>query len=69
MSKTIQNELLKSMLSVCQKEISLEIKKADYLAIMADETTDISTVFPLVIVYRYIVNDTGRESPKRGLKS
>ncbi|XP_025199012.1 uncharacterized protein LOC112597256 [Melanaphis sacchari] len=56
-SKTIQNEILKCMLAVCQKEISLEIKKADYFAITADETTDISAVFQMVIVYRYIVND------------
>jgi len=56
-SKTIQNELLKCMLVVCQKEISLEIKKADYLAITADETTDISAVFQMVIFYRYFVNN------------
>jgi hypothetical protein len=56
-SKTIQNELLKCMLNICQQEISVEIKKADYLAITADETTDVSAIFQMVIVYRYIVND------------
>jgi hypothetical protein len=45
------------MLAICQKEVSLEIKKADYLAIISDETTDVSAVFQMVIVYRYIVND------------
>lgn len=46
------------MLAVCQKEISLEIKNVDYLAIIDDETTiDISIVFQMIIVYRYIVND------------
>jgi hypothetical protein len=33
-SKTIQNKLVKCMLNICQQEISVEIKKADYLAIM-----------------------------------
>jgi hypothetical protein len=56
-SKTIQNKLLKCMLSICQQEISVEIKKADYLAITADETTDVSAIFQMVIVYQYIVND------------
>jgi hypothetical protein len=45
------------MLAVYQKQISLEIKKADYLAIIADETTDVSAVFQMIIVHRYIVND------------
>jgi hypothetical protein len=44
-SKTIQNELLKCMLNICQQEISVEINKADYLAITADETTDVSAIF------------------------
>jgi len=33
------------MLNICQQEISLEIKKADYLSIMADETTNVSAIF------------------------
>lgn len=56
-SKTIQNELFKRMLTVCQKEISLKINKLDYLTITADETINIYAVFQIVIVYRYIVND------------
>jgi len=40
------------MLNFCQQEISLKIKKADYLSIMADETTNVSAIF-----YRYIVKD------------
>lgn len=56
-SKTIQNELLKCMINICQQEISVEIKKADYLAITADETTDVSAIFQMIIVCRYIVND------------
>jgi hypothetical protein len=45
------------MLNICRQEISVEIKKADYLAITANETTDVSAIFQMVIVYRYIVND------------
>lgn len=55
-SKTIQNELLQCMLQVCQEEIAKEINNAPYIAIIADETTDISCIFQMAIVYRYIVN-------------
>lgn len=54
-SKTIQNNLLQAMLEVCQEEISKQIKEADFLAVIADETTDISNIFQMVIVYRYVV--------------
>lgn len=53
-SKTVQNELLNCMLSVLKTHILEEIKSADYLAIQADETTDISTRCQLVLVLRYI---------------
>lgn len=55
-SKTIQNELLETMLQVYHVEVSKEIRKADYVAIIADETTDVSCNFQLVIVLRYIVD-------------
>ena len=54
-SKTIQNELLQSMLEVCQEEISKQIKETDFLAVIADETSDISNKFQIAIVYRYVV--------------
>lgn len=53
-SKTIQNEILQTMFSVCQEEISKEIKEADYLSVIADETSDVSNIFQVAIVFRYI---------------
>lgn len=54
-SKTIQNELLQVMLEVCQEEIAKQIKEAEFLAIIADETSDISNIFQMAIVYRYVI--------------
>ena len=54
-SKTVQNELLHCMLEVCRENISEEIKNAHYLAVMADETTDVTTSQQMVIIYRYVV--------------
>ncbi|XP_051233811.1 zinc finger MYM-type protein 1-like [Dicentrarchus labrax] len=53
-SKTIQNELLDCMLSVLKDYILEEVKSADFIAIQADETTDVSTHCQLVLVLRYI---------------
>ena len=41
-SKTIQNDILSAILQVCKEEITKEIKSAEFLAIMTDETTDIA---------------------------
>ncbi|CAH2015000.1 unnamed protein product, partial [Acanthoscelides obtectus] len=41
-SKEIQNDLLDCILEVCHEEIIKQINTASYLAIIADETTDIS---------------------------
>ena len=54
MSKTVQNELLDCMASVIRECIVEEVKSARFVAIPADETTDISTQTQLVIVLRYI---------------
>lgn len=54
--KTIQNELLRNMLEVCQERILSEIKESSYLAVMADEATDISEVTQTIIVFRYELN-------------
>lgn len=53
-SKTIQNELLDCMLSVIKEYILEEVKSTDFIAIQADETTDISTHCQLVLVLRYL---------------
>ncbi|XP_031712768.1 uncharacterized protein LOC116388755 [Anarrhichthys ocellatus] len=42
------------MLSVMKEYILEEVKRADFIAIQADETTDISTHCQLVLVLRYI---------------
>ena len=54
-SKTIQNELLQVMHEVCQEEIAKQIREAEFLAVIADETSDISNIFQMAIVYRYVV--------------
>ncbi|KAG8291298.1 hypothetical protein J6590_108825 [Homalodisca vitripennis] len=56
-SKSIQNELLDCMLAVCQDNIKQEIKTTRFLSLIADETTDISSTFQLVIVFRYVLPD------------
>ncbi|KAF1388865.1 hypothetical protein PFLUV_G00067270 [Perca fluviatilis] len=53
-SKTIQNELLECMLAVVREHIVEEVKSANFIAIQADETTDVSTQTQLVLVLRYI---------------
>ena len=53
-TKIIQNKLLDCMLSVLKEYILEEVKSADFIAIEADETTDISTYCKLVLVLCYI---------------
>ncbi|CAH1106134.1 unnamed protein product [Psylliodes chrysocephalus] len=53
-TKTIQNELLDCMLGVYHEEVAKEIRKTNYVAIIADETTDVANEFQLLIILRYI---------------
>ena len=53
LSKTVQNELLDCMLDVFREEILAEIEGSEFISVLADETTDISEKFQLVIVVRY----------------
>lgn len=53
-SKTIQNELLDCMLGVYHEEVTKEIKKTNFIAVIADETTDVANEFQLVIILRYM---------------
>jgi len=55
-SKEIQNDLLQCMLEVCQDEIKAEIKEADFISVIADETSDVSSQYQLVIVFRYLLS-------------
>ncbi|XP_060942472.1 zinc finger MYM-type protein 1-like [Limanda limanda] len=52
--RTVQQELLDSMLSVLKDCILDEVHKAEYLAIQVDETTDVSPQGQVVLVLRYI---------------
>jgi len=56
-SKEIQNDILDCTFTVCQNQIKTEINKADYISIIADETTDISNHFQMSIVFRYVLTD------------
>lgn len=55
-SKTIQNDLLDCILLVARNQILLEIENAQFVSIIVDETTDISNMFQLVIVFHYEIN-------------
>lgn len=56
-SKIIQNELLNCMLAVAQDRIKKEILKAEYVAVIADETTDVANQYQMTVVFRYILPD------------
>ncbi|KAJ4440575.1 hypothetical protein ANN_08720 [Periplaneta americana] len=45
------------MLEVYHDEISWQIKTADFLAVTADGTSDVSNKFQMVVIYRYIHNN------------
>ncbi|CAH1102251.1 unnamed protein product [Psylliodes chrysocephalus] len=53
-SKTIQNELLDSILHVCQDIIKKDIQAAKYIAIQDDETTGGTTQTQMVLIIRYV---------------
>ncbi|KAK4875694.1 hypothetical protein RN001_012116 [Aquatica leii] len=56
-SKSIQNDILDCMLELCHEEIIQEINKTPFLAVMADETTDVSAKFQMVTIFRYVTKD------------
>lgn len=53
-SKTSQNELLDCMLAVYELKLADEISQSPFLAVQADETTDVACVSQSVIVLRYV---------------
>ena len=53
-SATTQNEILECALEVYRKEFVSQIEQAKFVAVIADETTDISVQNQLSIVVRYI---------------
>ena len=56
-TSTIKNELLDIMYTVCIEHIKHEISEADYLSVMADDTTEISNDSQNVVVFRYLVGN------------
>ena len=55
-SKTIQNDILDSILIVYKQIIETKISNSAYLAVMMDETNDVSDKSQVVLVFRYIKN-------------
>ncbi|XP_078533623.1 zinc finger MYM-type protein 1-like [Lissotriton helveticus] len=53
-SKTIQNELLECMLEIMRSHIVQELQNTDFVAIQADDTTDVATQTQSVLVFRYL---------------
>lgn len=60
-SATIQNELLDFMYSVYKNEIAQQWANALFVAVQADETTDVSRKSQMVIVLRYMVKNSDRD--------
>ncbi|XP_078539195.1 zinc finger MYM-type protein 1-like [Lissotriton helveticus] len=56
-SKTIQNELLECMLEIVRSYIVQQLKTTDFVAIQADDTTDVANKTQAVLIFRYIEND------------
>ena len=53
-SSTIQNELLECVLEVYRNKIICEVSKAQFIAVIADETTDVAVQNQLSLVIRYV---------------
>ncbi|GBO29569.1 hypothetical protein AVEN_132743-1 [Araneus ventricosus] len=45
------------MLTVCQNHIKNEISKASFVSVIADETTNVSSISQLVVVFRYVLSN------------
>ncbi|KAK9702237.1 protein of unknown function (DUF4371) [Popillia japonica] len=54
-TKIIQNELLDYMLAVAQDRIRKEVFNTEYVAVIADETTDVANQYQMTVVFRYIL--------------
>ena len=55
LSSEIQNELIKIMSNNVNTYIKKELKKAPFISIQADETTDVSCMSQLSVIFRYVV--------------
>ena len=52
-SKNTQNDLLDSMYEIYLHHLALEIGNCEFLSIQSDETTDITCVSQLAVVFRF----------------
>ena len=55
-SGKIQNDLISAIADVMGEEIQREINKAPFVAVMVDETTDVSVTAQLSLVLRYVTD-------------
>lgn len=46
------------MLDICKDTIKKEIKESDFLAVISDDTTDVSNHSQNVVAFRYIKDKT-----------
>ncbi|XP_077969971.1 zinc finger MYM-type protein 1-like [Styela clava] len=53
-SKDIQNDLLDSMYKIYLQHLALEIENCQFLSIQSDETTDITCVSQLAVIFRFV---------------
>ncbi|KAM4557752.1 zinc finger MYM-type protein 1-like [Odontesthes bonariensis] len=60
-SSTIQNELLDCMYEVYRCEVAKQVQATQFVAVQADETTDVSCKSQMVIVLRYMVDNSVTE--------
>ncbi|XP_063675854.1 zinc finger MYM-type protein 1-like [Bolinopsis microptera] len=60
-SKTIQNEIIALIATMTRELIKEEVKSADFFAVIADETTDVSTTNQLTTILRYVHNGQLKE--------
>ncbi|XP_043921895.1 uncharacterized protein LOC122797152 isoform X2 [Protopterus annectens] len=54
--KMIQGELLDCMLEICKEQIKNEIGRAEFVAVIIEETTRIVGEWQIVIVFRYVLD-------------
>ncbi|KAJ4446703.1 hypothetical protein ANN_13400 [Periplaneta americana] len=60
-SNRIQNDLIEAVAKSLLEEIKLEMKLANYVAVLVDETTDVSNTAQFSIVLRYVHNGQTKE--------
>ncbi|XP_034076957.1 zinc finger MYM-type protein 1-like [Gymnodraco acuticeps] len=60
-SSRIQNDLISAVASVMTDSMKEELRKAPFVAVMLDETTDISNVAQMSYVLRYVTDDGIKE--------